>query len=172
MLALSSRWQCWQCFYLDVAWGQEDLCMSSLLRRPSLSAWILTLPSSLWCRWTLLDSISSSISSIWDFILQQMWQLSAYVFNAFCLSVMPMINPLRRDNPPSFMTRGIAGSQVTLCGEWPMIPLVLCSYLIKVDSVNWSLNSPFQIPRMWRVTCCPFRKRCSTWGGSFSMERT
>ena len=29
-------------------------------------------------------------------------------------------NPLRRDNPPSFiiMTRGIAGSQVTLCGEW------------------------------------------------------
>ena len=30
-------------------------------------------------------------------------------------------NPLRRDNPPSFiciMTRGIAGSQVTLCEEW------------------------------------------------------
>ena len=27
-------------------------------------------------------------------------------------------NPLRRDNPPSFMMmRGIAGSQVTLCGE-------------------------------------------------------
>ena len=28
------------------------------------------------------------------------------------------VNPLRRDNPPSFMTGGVAGSQVTLCGEW------------------------------------------------------
>ena len=28
-------------------------------------------------------------------------------------------NPFHRDNPPSFiMTRGIAGSQVTLYGEW------------------------------------------------------
>ena len=31
--------------------------------------------------------------------------------------VLVLSNPLRRDNPPSFMTRGIAGSQVTLCGE-------------------------------------------------------
>ena len=37
-------------------------------------------------------------------------------------------HPLRRDNPPCFiMTRGITGSQVTLCGDWFSIALVsLC----------------------------------------------
>ena len=69
---------------------------SSLVRRSSLSflsASILALPSSLWCSWTLLDSISSSISSIWDSILQPMWRLSAHIFNVFCLNVMAMFPP-------------------------------------------------------------------------------
>ena len=35
--------------------------------------------------------------------------------------VLGMGNPLRRDNPPSFMTGGVAGSQVTLCGEWQVV---------------------------------------------------
>ena len=34
------------------------------------------------------------------------------------LSIMSKDNPHCRDNPPSIMTRGIAGSEVTLCGEW------------------------------------------------------
>ena len=30
-------------------------------------------------------------------------------------------NPLHRDNPSQYsMTGGVAGSQVTLCGEWTM----------------------------------------------------
>ena len=33
-----------------------------------------------------------------------------------CINI-ELPNPLHRDNPASFMTRGIAGSHVTLCGE-------------------------------------------------------
>ena len=31
------------------------------------------------------------------------------------VTVIDKPNPLRRDNPPSFMTGGVAGSQMTLC---------------------------------------------------------
>ena len=37
--------------------------------------------------------------------------------NVYMVTSRIFVNPLRRDNPPSFMTGGVAGSQVTLCGE-------------------------------------------------------
>ena len=43
-----------------------------------------------------------------------------------------LVNPLRRDNPANIMTTDIAGSQVTLCGEWCLV----CPGFINVCNVN------------------------------------
>ena len=42
---------------------------------------------------------------------------SYYSIKACARINMELPNPLHRDNPASFMTRGTTGSQVTLCGE-------------------------------------------------------
>jgi len=75
-----------------------------------------------------------------DSTLQQIWRIRAQTSTALDFRVNPNISPS------------------------------LWWYLMKVDSMNWLVQSPFHIQRICLVTCCPLRNRLRTWSGSLSFR--